>query len=168
MANFQIIESCKTGLLSPDSYVVTRTKTSFLRLLGKKPTFELMTATANEDTSDIRVCLDQRRLIEAALHTSKQFGMLPGVKADRFGREYVKICTISREAGESEEFVYSQLNEVIECFFDFYDNHKSLDVKCEEEMQCLYDELVVDDGEDVYLGDGVWLSSDGSFHNRGR
>jgi hypothetical protein len=37
------------------------------------------------------------------------------------------------------------------------------------EMRELYDALAPSDGgEDVYLSDGVWLTSDGSLHDRGR
>ncbi|WP_159690507.1 hypothetical protein [Cognatazoarcus halotolerans] len=32
----------------------------------------------------------------------------------------------------------------------------------------LYADLAIEEGEDVYLSDGVWLSSDGSLHDRGR
>lgn len=35
------------------------------------------------------------------------------------------------------------------------------------EMQDVYDAVAGDDGEDAYLGDGVWLSSEGSLHDRG-
>ncbi len=38
--------------------------------------------------------------------------------------------------------------------------------KYKNEMEELYDDLCVEDGEDVYLSDGVWLSSDGSMHER--
>ena len=36
------------------------------------------------------------------------------------------------------------------------------------EMQELYEAIAHDDGEDVYLCDGVWMSADGSIHDRGR
>lgn len=128
-----------------------------------------MTATASEDSGAIQVCPYQRRLIEAALRTCIELGgTQPKVETDWLGREYVKICTVSQESDESDELVKSQLNAVIERFFFFYDNYESPEVRGEDEMQHLYDALVVENGEDVYLSDGVWLSSDGSLHDRDR
>ena len=54
-ATFQIIKSSKVGLDSDESYVVIRNQTSFLRVLGGEPTWELMTATASEDHGRIMV-----------------------------------------------------------------------------------------------------------------
>lgn len=36
------------------------------------------------------------------------------------------------------------------------------------EMRELYKAVSIEDGEDAYLGDGVWISSDGSLDDRGR
>ena len=169
MTDFQILDSSKFGLSSPDSYVVTCSNTSYLRLLGKHPEWTLMTATASEDKGSVRVCSDQRRLIEAALRTSIDFGIeKPRVDADWRKREYVKICTVIQGPEENDDLVKSQLNEIIEKFFHFYNNHTPSGDKREEEMQFLYKEMVVENGNDVYLSDGVWLSSDGAIHDRGR
>jgi hypothetical protein len=35
-------------------------------------------------------------------------------------------------------------------------------------LSSLYTALAVEEGEDVYLGDGVWLTSNGSLHDWGR
>ena len=48
--DFKIIPSEKKGLNSEESYIVMREGTSFLRILGAYPDWELMTATASEDT----------------------------------------------------------------------------------------------------------------------
>lgn len=36
------------------------------------------------------------------------------------------------------------------------------------ELRDIYDAISVGDGEDAYLGDGVWIGSDGSWSDRGR
>lgn len=36
------------------------------------------------------------------------------------------------------------------------------------ELREIYDAISVEDGMDAYLGDGVWISSDGSWSDRGR
>ncbi len=169
MSDFEIIPSRKAGLSSPESYVVVRSRTSFLRLLGQQPSWELMTATASEDTGDVHVCADQRRLIEAALRTClKLGGTQPKVEADWLGREYVKICIVRQDSGESDGLVKAQLDSVIAQFFVLYDSYESPAARGQNELQHLYGELAVHQGEDVYLSDGVWLSSDGSLHDRGR
>jgi len=38
----------------------------------------------------------------------------------------------------------------------------------EGSLRSLYSDLDLGDGEDVYLSDGMWLSADGSVHDRGR
>jgi hypothetical protein len=38
----------------------------------------------------------------------------------------------------------------------------------DESLRALYVDMMIEEGEDVYLSDGVWLSSDGSMHDRGR
>ncbi|WP_398494325.1 hypothetical protein [Variovorax sp.] len=169
MTTFKIHPSSKAGLPSPDSYVVTRKNMSFLRLLGQQPAWELMTATASEDNGPIRVCPERRRLIEAALRTSIELGgTQPKVEVDWLGREYAKICVVRQDPGESDELVKSQLNTVIARFFDLYDSHVAPDARGKDEMQDLYEALATDDGADVYLSDGVWLSSDGSMRDDGR
>lgn len=37
-----------------------------------------------------------------------------------------------------------------------------------DEMREIYEAISLDDGEDAYLGDGIWISSDGSLDDRGR
>lgn len=169
MTDYQILHSHKAGLPSPESYVVVRSKTSFLRLLGQQPYWELMTATASEDTGGVQVCSSHRRLIDAALRTSLELGgTQPKVEADWLGREYVKLCVLRQDAGESDALVKSQLDEVIERFFGFYDSYESPDLKDQDELRSLYSALAIDEGEDVYLSDGLWLRSDGSVEDRRR
>ncbi|WP_313473656.1 hypothetical protein [Stutzerimonas kunmingensis] len=38
----------------------------------------------------------------------------------------------------------------------------------DDELEALYDALSHDDGEPIYLSDGVWLTADGEFEDRGR
>ena len=97
-----VLESTKVGLESKESYVVVRNRTVFLRILGADPKWFLMTATADEDHGRVLVCTDQRRLIEAALRLGAELNTGPTVERDWKGREYVKVCVITRESGESD------------------------------------------------------------------
>lgn len=169
MTYIEILKSDKVGLNSRDSYVVVRGKISFLRMLGCVPEWELMTATASEDHGCIRVCGDQRRLVEAALRLGAELGTKPTVEKDWIEREYVKICSIRFNPGQDVANFIKELGELLEKFFAYYDEYQDLSICGDDEMQELYDVLAIDDqGGDVYLSDGVWLSSDGSVHDRGR
>ena len=166
---FLVIKSNKVGLDSAEGYVIVRNGFSFLRVLGGEPSWNVMTATASEDHGRIQVCPDQRRLVESALRLCAKLGAIPRVEKDRLGREYVKIGTITRESGESDEDFDSE-NEALLCrFFEVFDNYKDLNSRGLDEIRELYEALKTDDqGSDVYLSDGVWLSRDGSIQDRGR
>lgn len=166
---FEIRGSNKIGLNSKESFVVVRGKTSFLRILGSEPQWELMTATADEDGGHIKVCKEQLRLIEAALRLGAELKTAPKVESDWKNREYVKICTIESEKEDSDNDLSKFTRQILGRFFEFYDGYQNFESRAENEMLELYSTLAVDDsGDDVYLSDGIWLSSDGSFHDRGR
>jgi len=166
---FSVLESKKVGLESKESYVVVRNRTAFLRILGTEPEWSLMTATADEDHGRVLVCLDQRRLIEAALRLGVELNTEPTVKRDWKGREYVKVCFITRNCGEHDEAFDKESTRAFVRFFEIFDGLQRLSDRPIVERRNLYDQLDLgDSGEDVYLSDGVWLSSDGSLHDRGR
>lgn len=167
--NFSVLESNKVGLKSKESYVVVRDRTAFLRILGDEPEWCLVTATADEDHGRVLVCSDQRRLIETALRLGVELNTEPTVKRDWKGREYVKVCVIIRESGESDEAFDNENTRALGRFFEIFDSLPRLSDRTIVERRNFYDELALDDsGEDVYLSDGVWLSRDGSLHDRGR
>lgn len=115
------------GLESEESYVVIRGRTSFLRVLGGEPEWQLMTATASEDHGRIQVCVDHRRLIESALRLGMDLKTEPRVERDWQGREYVKVCVITRDSDESNEAFEVQNSNLFRRFFAIYDDHKTLD-----------------------------------------
>ena len=154
--------SKKAGLNSKDGYKITRGGTIFLRLLGSASYYELMTATAGEDNGRFPVFGNKMQLIEAAMQTAADFNFQPLVENDFLQREYVKICAF--EGLEDKD-----LEPIVERFFEHLDKYEPLQQRGNNEMVDLYETLRIDDiGSDVYLSDGVWLSSDGSLHDRGR
>ncbi|MFJ2334770.1 hypothetical protein [Pseudomonas helleri] len=122
-ATVKVFQSQKTGLNSPESYIVVRGGTVFLRLLGEDPQWELMTATASEDNGRINVCANQLRLIESALRLGAELETSPLVEKDWAGREYVKICVIIQEENQNDKDFNSELNAVFSRFFEHYDSH---------------------------------------------
>ncbi|MCK2097783.1 hypothetical protein [Thauera aromatica] len=98
-----------------------------------------------------------------------EHGASPKVEKDWLGREYVKICVITREPGESEEDFEKDNDSLFRRYFQIFDSYNNIDSRTEDEMRELYEAIAVDnEGGDVYLSDGVWLRSDGSLHDRGR
>lgn len=166
-AAFEIVKSTKAGLASDESLLVVRNGTSYLRILGQEPLWELMTATASEDDGCAKVCGDTRRLIETAIRLCLALGFNAHETRDRLGRDYVKICRIVRE--RDDEDLRDVLFRTVERFFDLFDRPSERVAGGEDDLANLYEAISPDgDGEDVYLSDGVWLSSDGTLRERGR
>lgn len=166
--DFQVLTSNKVGLQAEEGYVVVRNHVAFLRILGGEPVWNLMTATADEDHGRILVCPDRRRLVQSAFRLCYELGgSAPRVETDMAGREYVKICTITREPGESDEVFHAGNNGLFARFFEIFDSYEASSGP--SEMRELYDALASDEaGEDIYLSDGVWLTEDGLLQDRGR
>jgi hypothetical protein len=165
--SFQIIESNKSGLNSRESYIVARDGISYLRVLGDEPRWEVMTTTASEDDGSANVCSDRRRLVEAAIRLCQNRG-LGGfqTKKDLLGRDYIKLAIIVRD-GQGEPL--EDLRQLATEFFDLFDASDDSGPGGPDEMVGIYESISSDSrGEDVYLSDGLWLSSDGSLHDRGR
>lgn len=166
---FFVFNSTKIGLDSKESYVVVRGRTSYLRVLGAEPRWELMTATASEDHGRIEVCSDQRRLVKAALQLCTELNSKPEFGRDRNGREFVKVGVITREKSESNRDFDHCNNGLFIRFFEIFDRLTANDTRTDDGMRAVYTDLANDgSGDDVYLSDGVWLSQDGSCSDRGR
>lgn len=166
-AKFGIVVSTKAGLESQESLLVVRAGTSYLRILGQEPSWTLMTATASEDDGSVKVCGERRRLIETAIRLCQELGLSAHETKDRIGRDYVNICRIVRT--RADEDVYSELSQIVERFFDLFDELGNPSSGPADDMVHLYEAISSDsNGGDVYLTDGLWLSSYGSLHDRGR
>lgn len=166
---FFLVESSKVGLESKEGYVVVRNRTAFLRVLGAEPEWALMTATADEDHGRVLVCADQRRLVETALRLGAELNTTPKVERDWRGREYVKVCVITRNPGDSDEAFEHDNKHAFRRFFEIFDSLPRLGSRPVVERCNLYDELALcDRSEDIYLSDGGWLGSDGSLQDRSR
>jgi hypothetical protein len=162
---YVIRESRKTGIISREHYIVTLGDVVCLRLLDDGPKFAVVTATAGEDNKRFRAACNQELLIEVArkTETSEALGGKFWMHRDNYGRDYVQICRI-----ENKE----DLNRVIETFdriCETVNGYQQAESEAKNELRELYDVIAPDEsGEDVYLQDGVWLSSDGKTKDSGR
>jgi hypothetical protein len=165
----QILDSNKSGINSRESCVVVRDGISYLRILGADPSWQLMTATASEDDGRARVCSNQLRLVEAGLRYCLELNVSPLVRRDLLGREYVTVCNLTRRIGMSIDAFTAELLPIINRFLEIYDACSDIRSREPNEMVALYRSLGSSDlGHGVYLSDGVWLTSDGFLHDRGR
>ena len=161
---YEIHPSRKVALNNTKQYMVTRERFVCLRILGDGSSFEIMTATASEDNRRFVVVPNQELLMEVAQKTAEALGVKPSMHLDNYGRAYVKISRVFSDA---------EVDQVIDTFGHLVEQSLIEDGPAQgeahSELHEIYDAVAPDDsGEDAYLGDGVWISRDGSLSDRGR
>jgi hypothetical protein len=166
---YAFVPSTKSGLEGTINEAVVSEGAVYLRLVRKTNSSEavLMTATTGEDGGVPRKCVDQIRLIAAAVNMCAKHGAVSEVEQDWANRFYVIIARSSN---------LDVLRQSVSEYFDIFDSFKfstaNSSVKISEghsDLNELYDALSIDDsGGDVYVSDGVWISSDGSIKDLGR
>lgn len=124
----------------------------FHRLIRVGSEYRFMTATASEDTGGFRAYEDQSSLINATIHALQRFDLDAEMKLDHAGRPYVETMTSSNK----EHLLHVAQTALREIGFE------DVAVLALDDMIAIYEEFAVgDDGEDVYLSDGMWITSDG-------
>jgi hypothetical protein len=156
--------SRKTALNSREQYIVTFGDFVCLRILGDGSDYEVMTATADEDNKRFLAPANQALLIELAQKTAEALGGASLMCRDNYGRNYVKICRIENDedARRVVEVFSGLLHEQVQA-------GERVESEDRRELREIYEAIAPDDsGEDAYLGDGVWMSSDGRLKDLGR
>lgn len=118
----ELMASQKNGITSPESYIIVRDNISYLRIIGKYPSWHIMTATASEDHGVIRVCANQHKLISAASSLRGRYGALPVIMKDWANRDYAVIGTLTKNQNENFDSVNEYLNQAITLFFEIFDS----------------------------------------------
>ena len=166
--DFEMRPSNKVGFKTKEKYIITRGNTVFFRIVGERPTYDVMTATAREDGGLFFPCSDKKLVIASAMQLGRELGTKPTICRDSSNREYIYVFSIEINPNENEKEIYETLDRVFSRFFDIYDSDLIFSEKVDE-MTAIYKDMAINDsGEEIYLCDGVWLSSDGSLHDRGR
>lgn len=165
----KVHKSQKRGFGKQESQIITRGKTSYLRIVGLFPNYTLMTATASEDDGSFYVCREKSRLIASAIQLRFEKNAASVPDKDSSGRNFIKICSITFDPSKEQEDQEKELSDVIERFFEIFDGCNLSSTETQDEMKEIYKILAVDDSnDDLYLSDGVWLSSSGHVYDRGR
>lgn len=155
---FDIKKSKKAYIESAEHFVVVRDGVVYLRIVGEEGNYKIMTATAGEDYHGANFFNNQIALNEAALKISASLNTKSRLKSDYHNREYVEIgsCEYISDAYRVAEMLFVKLEENTES-------------RSNDELQNVYTDLAIDEsGADVYLSDGMWLSSDGTLKDLGR
>ena len=119
---FEIKETKKLGGGWKQQFVAIRNKLVYLRIVGDGKVYRIMTATATEDLGGYHICPDKERLWAAALQLSKNYDCAGNFSDDRKGREYIQIFNMSQEQDETDDDFSKDFYEIIDEFFNIYDN----------------------------------------------
>ncbi|GAA0569610.1 hypothetical protein [Caenispirillum bisanense] len=168
--DISIRPSQKAGLPSKEQYIATFGGFVCLRILSVGAEYAVVTATADEDNKQFLAPDNQALLMGLGRRTAEELGGPHAECCDNYGRKYVQICNI-----ENEE----DADRVVKVFTRLLYEHIQAGEKAQaddavesdarRELREIYDAIApADSGEDAYLGDGVWISRDGGWCDRGR
>lgn len=132
-----------------EQYVVRSAGIVLYRLLQSNRFVKVLTATAAEDDGSLQPYPDLNKLNDETLRVFSDYTI--ATKKDRSGRPYVEF-TVQR----GDTFVESGIARVGRVL-----GLDAIEFPCESDLSSLYHELCVEDGEDVYLSDGMVLTPDG-------
>ncbi|WP_299912150.1 hypothetical protein [uncultured Paracoccus sp.] len=138
--------------LTQDEYRICSEPYVFYRLISDGNGFRLMSATASEDIGRFRAFEDQPSLISVTAQVFSDRGLDIVTKEDHAGRSYVETLIYPSE----EDLLHLAATVLDRIGFE------DISVLALREMKAIYDEFSSDEsGEDTYLSDGMWITSDG-------
>lgn len=118
--NFEIHKSNKHGFGNQENHLITKGKTSYLRIVGNYPNYSIMTATASEDDKNFYVCNDKFKLLTSAIQLGLEWGTPFYIDKDRSDREFIWICCFNFILGEEHKDC-DELGCFIDRFFEIFD-----------------------------------------------
>lgn len=145
-----------TKLATDQQYVISSQAVVFFRVTLEADGYKMMTATADEDTGKLKAYESQDRLISSTLFILGDIGRKSKQKDDHAGRPYME----ARGFSELLDVKAIATRVLVSLGFD------DIAVTALQEMRAIYDDLSINDsGEDVYLNDGVWVTSNGDLRS---
>ena len=145
-----------------ESYVVARGNVAYLKIIGKAPEWQLLTATASDGQPGFPACADQARLIAAALKIGEVIQTQPTLEKDKQRREQVNICTIVDHLNNDVHF-QQEIADLFMRFFELYDNEPALLPSDEAPGDAGVYQVLACDGQDKQADyvEGHWLRGAG-------
>lgn len=156
-------------------WMLVRGDTVFVRFLAQNDdgnSFEVQTPTRPEErvrigdgvTIGYKLPVDQKLLFSVAETLAQENHLQPENKVDRFQNKCISMFSITIDHGKT---IQDEVNEewVIR-FFELFDAHGISTNIVEPSMVNIYSDLCVEDGEDVYLSDGMYMRPNGTIYER--
>lgn len=141
-----------TKLATGQQHIISSQNIVFFRVTLEADGYKMMTATAGEDDGKLKAYMPQNLLISSALSVLGDLDWNISQRADHAERPYIEA------RGFSELLDIKTVATRVLASLGFDD----IAVTALQEMKAIYDELSIDDsGEDVYLGDGVYVTKNG-------
>jgi hypothetical protein len=120
ISSFELRRSTKIGLTGTENYILTRDGVGYLRIVGGSSHWDVMTATADEDRGGISACPNRPSLCEAAMRLGIELKTNPYLRQDRYGREYIVICSLKPTLDEHQKDE-AHVTNFCTRFFEIYD-----------------------------------------------
>ncbi|NDY46652.1 hypothetical protein G3M85_14845 [Serratia marcescens] len=156
--------------------MLVRGDTVFVRFLAQNDdgnSFEVQTPTRPEEririgdglTIGYMLPVNQKLLFSVAETLAQENHLQPEHKADRFQNNCISMFSITIDHGKT---IQDEINEEwVTRFFELFDAHGiSTNNIVEPVMVDIYSDLCVEDGEDVYLSDGMYMRPNGTIYER--
>lgn len=143
--------------LEQEEYVIFSKPYVFYRIIRDSKGVRIMTATASDSAKSYRFFEDQKSLNNATIKVFGDFGIEFFTKEDYAKRPYI------------EALVFLDKNYLLHIATTALEQigFKDVCVLSLQEMKAIHDEFAVDEGcGDVYLSDGMWVTSDGRLIER--
>lgn len=151
---FDLKKSVKFDLKSEEKYVVIRDNAILLRILGEEGNYVTVTPTAPDDKGSHIVYQNQYLLMEVFVEVIEKYDLKHEIKKDWKGREYVSF--------EKAEYL-SDVCRFADVFIDHLIEKGYSKSSGRDQMQEIYSGMCVEEGEPVYMSDGMYLFPDGSM-----
>ena len=155
--------------------MLVRGDTVFVRFLAQNDdgnSFEVQTPTRPEErirtgdglTVGYKLPVNQKLLFSVAETLAQENHLQPEKNVDRFQNNCISMFSITIDQGKT---IQDEVNEEwVTRFFELYDAHGISTNIVEPSMVDIYSDLCVEDGEDVYLSDGMYMRPDGTTYER--
>ncbi|ARU04034.1 hypothetical protein CCO03_04510 [Comamonas serinivorans] len=145
-----------------ERYVVARGNVAYLKVVGKAPEWQLLTATASDSQPGFPACADQARLMAAALKIGDVIQTQPTLEHDAQRHQQVNICSIVDHLNNDAHF-QQEIADLFMRFFELYDHEPSHLPGDAADAGSVYQVLACD-GQDTQADyvDGHWLRHTGA------
>ncbi len=156
-------------------WMLVRGDTVFVRFLAQNDdgnSFEVQTPTRPEERIRIggvfstayKLPIDLKLLFLVAETLAKENHLQPENKVDRFQNKCISMFSITIDHGKT---IQDEVNKKwVTRFFELFDANGISTNIVEPDIVDIYSDLCIEDGEDFYLSDGMYMRPNGTIYER--